>query len=111
MKRQQQIKELRESGMTLKDIGKEFNLSRERIRQICKKYDIQKPEKIKEIGYLETRKNSFPLDKKLYNACSKKYASKKRNNRNGKRAGWEFDIEFIDIPWVTHCPILGIKLD
>jgi len=34
------------------------------------------------------------------------------NWRNGaKRKGVEFDLEYDDIPWVTHCPILGVKLD
>ncbi len=111
MNRQEQIKELREGGMTLIEIGKKFDLSKERVRQICNQYDIEKPQKIKEKNTLQKKKDSFPLSEKLFNICSRKYIEKKRNNRNGKRAGWEFEIEFQDIPWVTKCPILGIKLD
>lgn len=34
-KRNAKIKELREKGLTLQDIGNKYGLTRERVRQIC----------------------------------------------------------------------------
>lgn len=115
MTNKSKVAELINNGLTFAAIGRELNLSRERIRQICKKNGIErkpfKKDLPKENTYLDIKHKSFGLSKELYTLASRKFVYKRRNNRNNKSAGWEFDINFEDVPWVTHCPILGIKLD
>lgn len=41
MNRDEEIKKLREEGQTLKFIGSKFGLTKERVRQICKKMGVE----------------------------------------------------------------------
>lgn len=58
-----------------------------------------------EIDDAYRKKNNTRLDQSITNR-------KLTNWRNrAKREGKVFDLEHDDIPWVTHCPILGMELD
>lgn len=43
MERNIEIKNLREEGKTLKYIGDKFSITKERVRQICKKMGVENP--------------------------------------------------------------------
>lgn len=115
MKNKDKIIKMIIGGMTFSEVGRRIGLSRERIRQICKKEGIiRKPFKKdlpKVESYLEKKHKSFGLSKELYDLASRKFVYKRRNNRDNSSARWDFTIKFEDVPWVTHCPILGIKLN
>lgn len=109
------------NGETYKNIGISYNVSRERIRQIAKKLNLH--------GYGITLRRNRQLEdyrskmKKKYGeffkdgfidksdfmyACKVKFRSKQNS---AKQQGIEFTVEFDDIDWVTHCPILGLELN
>jgi hypothetical protein len=108
-------------GFGYTDISKKLDnkISKQRVEQICKKHkikatDIKRQKKKEEFEAqmvakwgkrwkdLEHRK-SF-----LYSAMREKFRTKKSNCI---RVGKEFSIDFGDIEFPTHCPILGIELD
>jgi hypothetical protein len=94
-------------------------VSRQRIKQICQKNNIdafvlkqQRNEKDK-ITRMTEKWGVQWKDKEyrrsyIYLAMRHKFRSKKAN---AKRSGKPFDIEFGDIEFPTHCPILNIELD
>jgi hypothetical protein len=73
-------------------------------------FAVKQKEKIKK--QMEKQlKNYGPLGKQdtdLYKAQRQKLYNKKHN---ALRTGIDFDIDFVDIDWPTHCPLLGIELD
>jgi hypothetical protein len=113
------VKQWAKEGFGLTEISKKLNgkVSRQRIKQITQKFKIdafaikkQKQEKIlndkmfKKWGPKwkdqEWRKSA------IYQAMREKFKNKKANAGNH-----EFTIDFGDLTFPTHCPILGIELD
>lgn len=94
-------------------------VSRQRIKQICQKNNInafvlkqQRIEKDK-ITRMTEKWGEDWNDKEyrrsyIYQAMRHKFRSKKAN---AKRLGKPFNIDFGDIEFPTHCPILNIELD
>ena len=108
-------------GNTFSDIAKQLNhkISRQRVKQICDKAKINSTEirrtKNKELltAKLDAKwgKNWHSKETRkdyVYQAMREKFRLKKANSI---RRGLNFDIEFGDIVFPTHCPILGIELD
>lgn len=115
------LKEMALRGEKLEDIAKAMStpVSRQRIKQITLQYGIdsfsirqEQREKdkadtmFKKFGHRwkdKDHRKSF-----IYQEMRAKFRAKKAN---AKRAGWEFEIDFGDLEFPTHCPILGIELD
>lgn len=103
------------------EIAKKLNnkISKQRVEQICKKNRIKATE-IKR----DKKKQEFEAKMQakwgrrwkdmeyrqsfIYTAMKEKFRAKKANSL---RVGKEFTIEFGDIDFPTHCPILGIELN
>ena len=109
--------EFGQQGKTLQEIGQHYGVSRQRIKQVFKQRGIDPAD----VGVrIRTRRNNQQKafdhyakwgkkeDTDLYAAQRSKFYAKKHN---AKRIGWEWGIEYGDIDWPTHCPILGAKLD
>jgi len=81
-----------DAGGCASNLSTHYGVSRQRIHQIMHKY--------------------FPAWKKsttdLYKSQREKF-NKKRTK--AKQDGYEWTLEFSDVQWSTHCPILGIELD
>ena len=108
-------------GQTYQQIGEKYGVTRERIRQVVRKYIKDWDEthgrntrrQIKEDTLTEKRRKKWGvhrdlIDEDLYHAQRLKFAGKKAN---AKRCGWKWELSFGDLEWPTHCPILGIELD
>lgn len=102
-------------GKTLREIGEYYGVSKQRIAQIAKKYDVHLGGK----RYITSLKREADnIDKllkwgardssDLYKAKREKYRNKKHQ---AKGSGILFNIEFGELVWPSHCPILGIELD
>lgn len=117
-----ELEEMLTNGTTLEEAGNYYNVSRERIRQIVKKY----------MPYLE--KKDFGAGKRVVTRLAKRKEDiKKRYNRlsyqnlsdleraqaafftrkrqNAKWGKWDWELDMSDFEWPTHCPVLGIELD
>lgn len=101
-------------GYSMSHIAREFGVSRQRIKQVVKKYipdwniyygRVAKRKK-KQEAYFQKWGEKQSSD--LYNAQRIKYRGKKYN---AIRSGYPWEIEFGDIKWNSICPILGIELD
>jgi hypothetical protein len=104
---------------TYNSIGKSYNVSRERIRQIARKNGLQgkgmtnrRLQKLEEESerltnkYGEFYKEGVIAKNDFLWACKRKFTVKKNLTSKDK-----WNIEFGDIKWNTHCPILGLELD
>ena len=113
------IRKLGLSGKTVKEIGNHYGVSKQRIAQVIKKLNIFETTEVwgSSVKYTEKRKahtlkwgtwckDQETLDK--YQACREKFRAKKAN---ATRSGIEFSINFGELDFPTHCPILGIELD
>jgi len=117
----QLIKTLAMQGEKLEVIAKavSFPVSRQRIKQITKKlnidsFSIRQEQKQKELNSKMFKKWGSQWDNKehrkslIYQIMREKFRAKKAN---AIRVGIEFTIEFGELTFPTHCPILGIELD
>ena len=104
----QKLEDFLNLGMSYAEIAREAGLSRQRIHQLIKKFQLKKLKKKQPIPLLTQRKNAFILSPEYYSGAAEKYRRKKVNTVRDKK--WEFSIKFDEIPWVTHCPILGLEL-
>lgn len=108
--------ELGNQGKTLQQIGDHFGVSRQRMQQVFRKYNINPQEigaKLRTKRSRETEAARYWLkwgdtDQQLYAEKRQKYRAKKAN---AKRAGVEFTVPFSELVFPVHCPVLGIELD
>ena len=103
------VQELLKEGKKLREIAEEFGVTRQRIAQISKKlgiFPIKVRQKQKEVLYKKKwgKRDISPL----YKEQRHKFFLKKTN---AKRIGHIWEIDFGDVNWPTHCPILGLELD
>lgn len=101
---------------TLQDIGDLYGVSRQRIKQVFQKFGVDPTS----VGMNYRTKRSRETiaarywlkwgdkDQQLYGEKRQKYRAKKAN---AKRVGTPFTLEFSDLTWPTHCPVLGIELN
>lgn len=109
--------ELGKQGRSLVDIGNYYGVSRQRIKQVFQQYGID-PASVgikvrtrrsrEERAAAHFKKWGTKEDTDLYHNQRQKFRTKKAN---AKTIGWEWTVEFGDLTWPTHCPILGIELD
>ena len=108
-------------GQTYEQIGERYGVTRERIRQIVRKYIPNWDEthgrvarrEAKQDALTEQRRKKWGCHKELvsndlYQAQRQKFRAKKGH---ANRLGWEWNLHFGDLDWPTHCPILGLELD
>lgn len=117
----QQIINLAKNGETYTNIANLLGnkVSRQRIKQICAARNIdaksiRSNKKQKEFEERMTAKWGKEWDNEsvrrsyIYQAMRAKFRCKKAN---ATRLGYNFTIDFGDIDFPTHCPILGIELN
>lgn len=96
-------------GQTLQSIGDKYDVTRERIRQVLRQFKIEGGRivrrKKREAARYRRRGNEAQDD---YPVKRQKFSNKKAN---AHRVGTEFTIQFGDLEWPSHCPVLGIPLD
>lgn len=111
-----QIRSMGLSGMTFREIGEHYGVSKQRIAELVNKYKIFEAAdvygmNVKRQQNLEKYKvkwgNKDSANDK-YQACRAKFRQKKAN---ALRSGIEFTVDFGTLDFPTHCPILGIELD
>tara|TARA_Y100000401_G_scaffold113577_1_gene114420 strand:- start:2509 stop:3093 length:585 start_codon:yes stop_codon:yes gene_type:complete len=91
--RNEEIRQLRKDGLTLREIGEKYGVTREAIRLICK--GIPKPdlktyhEKTCEVC---NKKFTVPSDRKNNRTCSKECFAKLQKYNNYKNGKWVNDM-------------------
>lgn len=108
------IKELGSLGYSMASLAEKYGVSRQRMKQVVDKHI---PEWYSCYGNAAKRQLTAKLhfekwgvreDTLLYSAQREKFRAKASN---AKRIGWEWSVNFGDLQWNTHCPILGMELD
>ncbi len=115
------IKTMASQGKKFNEIANAINnkVSRQRIQQIVAKagidsFAIRRAEQIKTYEERMFKKwgkewhNKEFRKSAIYHAMREKFFKKKTN---AAKHGFEFSIDFCDLEFPTHCPILGIELD
>jgi len=105
------LKELTKSGLTMVAIAEKYEVSKQRIKQIFAKYEIEQVGlKLKAQHHAEkyNKKWGQKEDSDLYRAHRAKYRSKKSR---AKQEGKVFTVAFGELDFPAFCPILGIKID
>lgn len=115
------VKTLALQGEKLEDIAKQLStpVSRQRVKQITQKlgidsFQIRQAKKAEDLHSKMFSKWGQHWDNKqfrksaIYQAMREKFRAKKAN---ALRIGKEFTVEFGDLVFPTHCPILGLELD
>ena len=117
----QQILKWAKEGQGYTEIAKllDNRISRQRVKQICQRYNI-------DAFTIKRQKNLEVLEEKMvskwgnkwkdkdhrrsyiYQAMREKFRVKKAN---AIRVGYDWTIEFGDLDFPTHCPVLGIAID
>ena len=107
------------SGMGYTEISRKLDgkISKQRVAQLCRKagIDAMSVKKSEELRIQdEKRKLKFGFfftqeiektDVTAYKAAYKKFINKKNYGH------WDFDIDFTDLSFPKHCPILGMELN
>lgn len=108
--------EMGKEGATYQEIGDKYGVTRERIRQVIRQY-VPNWQEIYGMGgrkavKLEKYRKKWGTTRKvgddLYDAQRSKFRYKKAN---AKHKGWTWELDFGDLEWPTHCPVLGMELD
>lgn len=115
------VKTLALQGEKLEDIAKQLStaVSRQRIKQITQQFGIdsfsirqtKKAEALNSRMFAKWGKewNNKQFRKSaIYQTMREKFRAKKAN---AIKSGKEFTIEFGDLVFPTHCPVLGLELD
>jgi hypothetical protein len=101
-------------GWSMASLAEHYGVSRQRMKQIIDKYF---PNWQAECGFIVHRRKKVEehfqkwgdkQDTDLYRSQRFKFKTKKYN---AERIGHKWDVEFGDLVWPTHCPILGLELD
>lgn len=103
------LKQFAEEGKSLQYVGDIYGVTRERMRQIYKKFGITSGLKVRkknrEAAWYRKRGDK---NQDYYSVKRLKFSAKKYN---ALRNGIEFTLQFGDLTWPSHCPILGIEID
>jgi hypothetical protein len=118
------IKKLGSDGKTMQEIADLYGVSRQRIKQIQLSHipdwqenygkfirDQKRDQLVAEANKAYLKKwgpQRGVIPKDLYTSQRAKFS---RKRTNALRIGYSWEIEFTDLDWVTHCPILGMELD
>jgi hypothetical protein len=116
--RENMLQWLRE-GVSYTEISKrlEGKLSKQRIKQIAQKnnidaFQIRQTIKTKEHTDRMFAKNGSKWnDPEFTKSLIFQSMKEKFRNKKGNKYGWEWTIEFGDLEFPSHCPVLGLELD
>lgn len=120
LNRLEKIKELIQQGKTYEEIGSRFNLKKNTICQIIKKYNLPKPSqfrKTKSQEHLDRLEASRGIAAEQYEGIPKPVRTRLglmiQNARHRARAKRiVFNLRIGDLlPYPTVCPVLGITID
>jgi hypothetical protein len=104
------IHEMILEGKSYTDIAEVYGISKQRIKQIALKHDLPRSVDVKRQKkaekYFKKWGNRDTSD--LYAVCREKFRNKKAV---AKANGVEWTVEFGELDWPTHCPILEIEID
>jgi hypothetical protein len=116
----QDILNMIQTGITLQEAGDKYNLTRERVRQLAEKAGLDRSQfgvtyrREKEVqDQIQKRlkrygREVWRLDS-LERIQHEIFRRKRQNNRVVRTKDWS--IEYNDVVWPTHCPVLGIEID
>jgi len=112
----EQLQEALRDGKSQSQIAREFGISRQRINQLINTHGLKNVYLVarqqKHFSKVEERRQKFGikdrLDKATYSELKRRFRVKKSN---AKKLGIEFSIQFNEIVWPSHCPLLEEKLD
>lgn len=111
------IKAMMESGMTGKEIAKIYGITRQRINQIRQRYFPEVPRDSISLSVGKKRKRQEKIQSwgrdtwELDDLGRAQHLRYQRKKQNAKWTGHEWNVEFNDVQWNSHCPVLGIELD
>ena len=116
--RENMLQWLRE-GVSYTEISKrlEGKLTKQRIKQIAQKnnidaFQIRQTIKTKEHTDRMVAKNGSKWnDPEFTKSLIFQSMKEKFRNKKGNKYGWEWTIEFGDLEFPSHCPVLGLELD
>jgi endogenous inhibitor of DNA gyrase (YacG/DUF329 family) len=97
--RNQDIRELRKAGLTLREIGEKYGITREAIRLVCKgipKPDLKTYHKKKCVNC--DKEFEVTADRKNNKTCSKKCFAAIQKFNNYKNGNWTKDLVEFDCP-------------
>lgn len=105
----EKLKELVIQGKTCRQIGAIYGVSAQTISCKLKLYNLKhslahKREVLQNKYYRRWGDTTMAL----YKTKRSKY---KKKLYNAKKRGIEFTLEFSDLDWPTHCPVLGIEIN
>ena len=104
------------AGRSLEEIARKFGVTRQCIKQLFDRNGVN-PEsvgikiRVKKSQYhqsLEYWAKWGDRDQALYDEKRRKFNLKRSN---AKLKNIEFSIQFSEIEWPIHCPVLGVELD
>lgn len=95
-------------GMSYSQAARALGVSKQYANFLAKKYGLEKIWKEKQPSQLKQKKESFSLGKDLYSICRLKFTRKRQNCR---KSGIPFLLNFEELAWPTHCPVLGIPME
>jgi hypothetical protein len=112
------IKAMGLDGARMPEIAKKYGVSRQRVKQILNRYipewhtlygGVVLRERLHQENKITKWKRwGHREDTDIYRAQRHKFIRKKANS---KRTGYSWTIDFGDLEWPLHCPILGLELD
>lgn len=108
------LKELGSMGIGMAGLARRYDVSRQRMKQIVDKfipdwgYTYGQTVQRNQVEEHRFQKWGIREDSELYDRKKAKFRNKKAQ---AKQVGWEWGLEFGDVVWPTHCPILGMELD
>lgn len=109
------IKVKLQEGATYGTIAEAVGCTKQRVHQLARKWGIFPLQVRRELRNIELYKkykdkwgNKIHTPEDLYKAQRTKFFARKANS---KQTGYEWLINFGDIEWPTHCPVLGLELD
>lgn len=114
------VKELLLSGRTQAEVASELGTTKQNVSLIGKKLKLERASFGQGLKVHQARTKKLLLRREQWGrdvwaldnigrAQSFRFQRKRQNNRTQSK--YEWNLEFVDIDWPTHCPALGIELD
>lgn len=101
-------------GHSLAAIARHYGISRQRAKQLAQRHfpswdnECSRAARVEQQRRILQRKWGTKEDTDLYRSKRLKWRSKKYY---AVTKGIDFTLEFGDVDWPTHCPMLGMELD
>lgn len=114
-----ELKEFLKQSSTFQEASKKAGVSRQRVHQLLSKWpdlrhELKTKEKKPSATELRRQARYGGMARADFHADSLRHEQQQRLNRkraNAAKAGHKFEVEWSELEWPTHCPVLGIELD